>query len=181
MIPGRPGRVGVNVHFRAISCRCHRRIVSGVTMVATCRKTRRPSRRPVAARRRRWSSVSRRRRPFTCSWRIRFSSTRYSITCCWWRLTHPASVTSSTRKGWRSAFIGRSYRALRPDRYREGLDRIFGHYGVAWRCWQTDQNCSASKNPLLGSASVSRSIRPSHAQARSRPRSLTALTSRSPA
>ena len=46
MIPGRPGRGGVNVHFRAISCRCHRRIVSGVTMVATCLRTRRPSRRP---------------------------------------------------------------------------------------------------------------------------------------
>ncbi len=29
VIPGRPGRFGVNVHFRAISCRCHRRIVSG--------------------------------------------------------------------------------------------------------------------------------------------------------
>src|SRR5437773_344055 len=65
MIPGRPGRPGVKVHFRAIRRRCHRRIVSGVTMVATCRKTRRPSPRPLAARRRRWSSVSRRRRPFS--------------------------------------------------------------------------------------------------------------------
>jgi hypothetical protein len=40
-------------------------IVSGVTMVATCRKTRRPSRRPFAASRWRWSSVSRRRRPLS--------------------------------------------------------------------------------------------------------------------
>ena len=58
MIPGRPGRPGVKVHFRAIRRRCHRRIVSGVTMVATCRKTRRLSPRPLAARRRRWSSVT---------------------------------------------------------------------------------------------------------------------------
>ena len=57
MIPGRPGRLEVNVHLLAMSCRCHRRIVSGVTIVATCRKTRRPSWRPFAARRRRWSSV----------------------------------------------------------------------------------------------------------------------------
>jgi hypothetical protein len=48
MIPGRPGVFGSNVHLRAISCRCHRKIVSGVTMVATCLKTRRPSRRPFA-------------------------------------------------------------------------------------------------------------------------------------
>jgi hypothetical protein len=83
MIPGRPGRLGVNVHFRAIMWRCHRRIVSGVTMVATCRKIRRPSRRPFAARRRRSSSVSRRRRPVSCPLRTRFSSIRYSMTCCW--------------------------------------------------------------------------------------------------
>jgi hypothetical protein len=31
MTRGRPGRVGVNVHVRAIRCRCQRRIVSGVT------------------------------------------------------------------------------------------------------------------------------------------------------
>jgi hypothetical protein len=80
MTPGRPGRVGVNVHFRAISGRCHRRIVSGVTMVATCRKTRRPRRWPFAARRRRWSSVSRRQRPVSCPLRTRFSSIRYSMT-----------------------------------------------------------------------------------------------------
>jgi hypothetical protein len=62
-VPGRPGRFGANVHFWTISRRCHRRIVSGVTMVATCLRTRRPSRWPFTARRRRWSSVNRRRRP----------------------------------------------------------------------------------------------------------------------
>jgi hypothetical protein len=85
--------------------------IRGATRASRGRKTRRPSPRPCAARRRRWSSVSRRRCPFTCSLRTRCSSTRYSMTCCWWRLTHPASVTSSTCKGLRSAFIGRSYRA----------------------------------------------------------------------
>jgi hypothetical protein len=49
MIPGRPARFGSNVHFRAMRCRCHRRIVSGVTTVATCRKTRRPAGDPFAA------------------------------------------------------------------------------------------------------------------------------------
>src|SRR2546427_26896 len=33
------------------------------------------------------------------------------MTCCWWRLTHPARVTSSSRKGERAVVIGRSYRA----------------------------------------------------------------------
>src|SRR5262249_52235198 len=110
MIPGRPDRGGVNVHLRAINCRCHRRIVSGVTMVATWRKSRRPSRRPLAARRRRSSSVNR-RRPVSCPLRTRFSAMRYSMTYCWWRLIHPARVTSSTCKGVGSAIIPRFYRA----------------------------------------------------------------------
>ena len=133
MIPGRPGRFGVNVHFRAISCRCHRRIVSGVTIVATWRKTRRPSRRPFAARRRRWSSVSRRRRPLSCSFRTRFSSTRYSMTCCWWRLTHPARVTSSTCKG---VEIGRHrpiLPGLTPYRVR-GSTEYSDTTGDLWTC-----------------------------------------------
>src|ERR687892_2579181 len=63
MSPGRPGRRYSDVHFWAISRRYQRRIVSGVTMVATCLRTRRPSLRTFTARRRRWSSVSRTRRP----------------------------------------------------------------------------------------------------------------------
>jgi hypothetical protein len=132
MIRGRPGRFGVNVHFRAISGRCHRRIVSGVTIVATCRKTRRPSRRPFVARRRRWSSVSRRRRPFSWSVRTRFSSTRYSMTCCCRQLTHPASVTSSTcRLALQST--------KRHGRWRAGIcpTRHAGHAGSeAGTLWQ---------------------------------------------
>src|SRR2546428_14185369 len=48
ILPGRPGRFGGNVHFRAIRRRCQRRIVSGVTMVATCLRIRRPSGWPFA-------------------------------------------------------------------------------------------------------------------------------------
>jgi len=40
------------------------------------------------------------------------------MTCCWWRLTHPARVTSSSRKGEESAVIGRSYRAAFRPLYR---------------------------------------------------------------
>ena len=43
MSPGRPGRLHSNVHLWAISRRYQRRIVSGVTMVATCLRTRRQS------------------------------------------------------------------------------------------------------------------------------------------
>jgi hypothetical protein len=46
------------VHLRATSCQCHRRIVSGVTTVASWRKTRRLSRWPRTASRRRSSSVN---------------------------------------------------------------------------------------------------------------------------
>ena len=108
MIPGRPGRFGPKVHFRAISRRCHRRIVSGVTMVATRLRTRRPSRWPFAARRRRWSSVNRMRRPSICSLRIRFSppSTRELVIGGGSLIQR---VTSSSRKGVRWSVIGRSY------------------------------------------------------------------------
>src|SRR2546428_7942415 len=61
---------------------------------------------------------------FSCSLRTRFSSMRYSMTCCWWRLTHPARVTSSRRKGERSAVIGRSYGASFWPMYKDGLGRI---------------------------------------------------------
>jgi hypothetical protein len=53
-------------------------------------------------------------------------SMAYSMTCCWWRLTHPARVTSSSRKGERSALIGRSYyRATFRPCTRYGLGRVF--------------------------------------------------------
>jgi len=46
------------------------------------------------------------------------------------RLTHPARVTSSSRKGERSAVIDRSYSASFWPMYKDRLGRVFGHYGV---------------------------------------------------
>ena len=69
-----------NVHFLAISRRYQRRIVSGVTLVATCCRIRRPSRWPFAARRRRWSSVNWTRRPLSCSRRARIVPCRLRLT-----------------------------------------------------------------------------------------------------
>ena len=63
-----------------------------------------------AARRRRWSSVKRSRRPPTCSRRTRFSSFRYSIASCWDRLTQPARVTTSNCQRW--GCMGRILAAL---------------------------------------------------------------------
>src|ERR671918_666325 len=55
------------------------------------------------------------------------------MTSCWWRLTHPARVTSSNRSGERFGVIGGSYRdrpsSVRGPRY--GRVRVFGHYGHA--------------------------------------------------
>ena len=71
-------KVEAVIHFAAMSLRCHAKMVSGVTMVAIVSRTFRPSGFPLAASRRRWSSVKRRRLPpdSSCSLRIRFSSTR---------------------------------------------------------------------------------------------------------
>jgi hypothetical protein len=60
---GRPGRRRECVHFRTINSRCHRRMVSGVTSVATSRNTARPRRCPSTARRQRCASFNRSRRP----------------------------------------------------------------------------------------------------------------------
>ena len=68
------------------------RIVSGVTMPATCLRTRRPSWWPRTASRRRWASVRRSGRGPRYSRRTRFSSRRYSIRSSWWRFTQPANV-----------------------------------------------------------------------------------------
>jgi len=126
MIPGRPGRFDVNVHFRAINCRCHRKIVSRVTIVATCLKTRRPSRRPFAARRRHWSSVNRRRRPFTCSLRTRFSHQILDDVLL--------VAVDPPREGHEQHLQGVEVGAHRPilpcspgPRIGYGLGRVFGH------------------------------------------------------
>src|SRR5262249_8593543 len=74
---GRPGtRLFEPAYFLATSRRYQRRIVSGVTMPAMSPRRRRPSAFPFTARRRRWSSVSRRRRLPRSARRMRFSSRR---------------------------------------------------------------------------------------------------------
>ena len=74
---GRPRRRrALPSYFRAISLRYQRRIVSGVTMLATCARIRRPSFWPRTASRRRWASVRRSGRGPRCSRRTRFSSRR---------------------------------------------------------------------------------------------------------
>ena len=74
---GRPRRRrALPSYFRAISLRYQRRIVSGVTMLATCARIRRPSVWPRTASRRRWASVRRSGRGPSCSRRTRFSSRR---------------------------------------------------------------------------------------------------------
>jgi hypothetical protein len=95
------------------------------TIAGSCRESRRsrpasrpvgrvgdPSPRGVGA-----GPVIRRRGPFPCSLRMRFS-TRYSMACYWWRLTHPARVTSSTSKEETSAVMGPSCRVPSRPVYR---------------------------------------------------------------
>jgi hypothetical protein len=74
--PRRLDRGVAYVHLRATNCRCQRSDVSGVTMVAISRNSRRPSRYARSASRRRSSSVRRRRRPPSCRRKRRFSSIR---------------------------------------------------------------------------------------------------------
>ena len=90
---GRPRpRRALPSYVWAINLRYQRRIVSGVTMPATCITTRRPSFWPRTASRRRWASVRRSGRGPRCSRRTRFSSRRYAIRSSWWRVTQPANV-----------------------------------------------------------------------------------------
>ena len=90
---GRPRpRRALPSYVWAINLRYQRRIGSGVTMPATCIKTRRPSCWPRTASRRRWASVRRSGRGPRCSRRTRFSSRRYAIRSSWWQFTQPANV-----------------------------------------------------------------------------------------
>ena len=94
---GRPRpRRALPSYVWAINLRYQRRIVSGVTMPATCITTRRPSFWPRTASRRRWASVRRSGRGPRCSRRTRFSSRRYAIRSSWWRVTQPANVRTRT-------------------------------------------------------------------------------------
>ena len=92
--------------FAGDHCRCHRRMVSGVTIVATWPNSRRPSRCPHLANRHRSSSVSRSRRPRSGARRIRFSSIKYSTASCRWPLHQPATDRSTNRSAATSTTAG---------------------------------------------------------------------------
>ena len=117
--PGRPRRLREYVHFRTISSRCHRRIVSGVTSVATSRNTARPSRCPSCARRRRCGSVNRGRRPASCVFSTRFSSRRNAITSRCSRSSHPSSAARSICNGNTAVSL------------RQCAARVFRHYELS--------------------------------------------------
>jgi hypothetical protein len=101
---------------RAMSSRCQRRIVSGVTMVASCSSIFRPRILPLTASRRRWSSLSRIRFFPSFSRRTRFSVRRYSTTSCCRQLIQPARIRSRNRPGWDYAFMFLRMRGENPQR-----------------------------------------------------------------
>jgi hypothetical protein len=102
LLMGRPTPFRGYVHFCAMSFRCHAKIASGVTIVATSPNSLRPRTLPRMASFRRCSSVSRSRLPLSCSASTWFSARRYSIASCWLRLIHPASVSSMNCHGFKS-------------------------------------------------------------------------------
>ena len=76
-VRGRPGpRFLLPSYFWAISFRCQASNVSGATIVATSARIFRPKPLALVAKRRRWLSSSRSRRPPSCSRSTRFSSRR---------------------------------------------------------------------------------------------------------
>ena len=87
------------VHLRATSSRCQRRMVSGVTMVTTCARRRRPRRCPNSARRRRSGSSNRSRRPASRVFKTRFSSRRNAMTSACSRWSQPPKAAISNWNG----------------------------------------------------------------------------------
>ncbi len=86
-------------YLLATRSRYQRRIVSGVTMPATSARRCRPRVFPFTASRRRWSSVRRTRRGPCAARRIRFSSSRYSMTSCCCRLIQPENSRNRKASG----------------------------------------------------------------------------------
>jgi hypothetical protein len=126
--PGRPDRPFAYAHLRAINCRCHRRIVSGVTIVATRRSPRRPNRCPRTASRRRSSSLSRRRRPCNCPRRMRFSSSRYAPAACCCR--SPADQRGEREPQEQRVNHGGSLSHRPKCSLAKQVGRVMGHYAV---------------------------------------------------
>ena len=114
---GRP-RPARCVHLRATSSRCQRRMVSGVTRVATCASSDRPRRCPNTARHRRSPSSKRRRRPASRAFRRRFSSQRYAITSACSPWSQPPNAAISNWNG------------NTPEVYATTTDPPVGHYAL---------------------------------------------------
>jgi len=122
----RPGvRDALPSYFKGINFRCHANNVSGVTIVAICAKTFLPNLLALAASWRRWLSVNRNRRSPICSRRTRFSSTRYSMTCCCRGFSQPATDTTGNENGSKPDRIGAAYDAHQPI-LPLATNRVFG-------------------------------------------------------
>jgi hypothetical protein len=122
------------VHLRATSCRCHRRIVSGVTIEASWRNARRPNRCPRTASRCRSSSLSRSRRPRSCP-----------AGCGSLRSDTPgplAAVDPTSRSERREGTAGRARQPRRESvshrprfELQKPLGRVMGHYALDRTRW----------------------------------------------
>ncbi len=120
---GRPGfRFLLPSYFLAISSRCQRSRVSGVTRVLISNSSFRLIALALSASLRRCRSVNLSRFPPSCSRSARFSSWRYSITSCWCRLTQPAKISIRNCSG--RAFISPSSGQRCPERWVEIADLV---------------------------------------------------------
>lgn len=100
-VPVCPSSTRVPSYFMAMSFRCQRRTVSGVTILQHVESSLRPSAFPSTASRRRWSSLGRGRFFPSNSRRTLFSSMRYSMTAACSRFIHPAIPMSKICHGFR--------------------------------------------------------------------------------
>lgn len=118
---GLPGpRLALPSYFIAMSFRCQRRTVSGVTMLQHVESSLRPSAFPSTASRRRWSSFKRGRFFPSDSRRTRFSSLRYSTTAAYSWFIHPAIAMSRIFHGFRCMvpIVARGIRRVKEIRQR---------------------------------------------------------------
>jgi hypothetical protein len=90
---------------------CQRSSVSGVTMESMVSSALRPAALALAAKRRFWSSLNRRRLPGTNSRTDLTQDWRYSITFCCSRLIHPDRQAGMTYRGERITFMAPSARS----------------------------------------------------------------------
>jgi len=106
------------VHLRATSSRCQRKMVSGVTRVATCASRWRPRRCPNSAKRRRSWSSNCSRCPASLVFSSRFSSRRNAMTSACSRWSHPPNTAINN---WNGSTV---------EVYASAADPSVGHYPV---------------------------------------------------